>query len=414
MASDDGTFWMSFEDLLKHFFSVNVCMVRHAGLNKTPWIEARRPFFYEYHAEALDANSRVTSPLFVLTVLKPGKFIVAVHQHDARCVDALPYIDIGVTVMNTNPVYGTFSLVKGTGNSVDRQNQTEEFNLTPGKYVIVPTSTGCKLKEHVEETQRKKAEAGGPAAEKIKLVQQNANGEPEFTHDTIRLYTEVYERIDLDGDGQLNKAELDSFMMKTEGTPIDEKAFMWLLHNFESKDKVGLTLAGFIKAQLFVFKHTGGDEEKLRAEFKLLGYDDDLQYHIGRAAVLSVHGTGDFFVESKPFDANAFEEGVELPIMAQGTSQSFEDGKLVLHKHRSGYCGLSFVIENKNVFPVTFNLDCSQSENVCSHRGSLVHQLTCPPGEAKVLHHLMPANPEESLWTWAYNASYMWEDPEDA
>jgi hypothetical protein len=28
-ASDDGMFWMSFEDLVKNFYSVNVCMVRH-------------------------------------------------------------------------------------------------------------------------------------------------------------------------------------------------------------------------------------------------------------------------------------------------------------------------------------------------------------------------------------------------
>jgi hypothetical protein len=27
-TSDDGMFWMSFEDLVKHFYSVNVCMVR--------------------------------------------------------------------------------------------------------------------------------------------------------------------------------------------------------------------------------------------------------------------------------------------------------------------------------------------------------------------------------------------------
>jgi Ca2+-binding EF-hand superfamily protein len=407
---DDGTFWMSFDDMLKHFVSVNVCMTRHPGLNKSPWREVRRTFFYEYQTEAHDANNSVVSPLFVLTVTKPGKFIAAVHQNDIRIEGAIPYIDFGVTVMKANPVHGEFQLIGGTGNSTERQNQTEEFVLTPGKYVIVPTSTGCKLKEHMEEIERSRSKAGGPVP---KLVEKDAKGEVDFTSETRRVYREIFERMDHDDDGQLSKTELDGFMMRTEGTAIDEKAFLWLLHNFESKDKIGLTLAGFIKAQLFVFKHTGGDEQKLWEEFKLLGYNANLEFTAGREATMSLHGTGEFFVETQPFDPNAYEEAMELPIIHAGTLQSFEDGKLGLYRFRSGYGGMSFVIKNNNIVPVTFNLDCSGSENVCSHRGDLAHQLTCPAGEAKVLHHLMPLDASNSRWTWAYSASFMWEDADD-
>lgn len=34
-------FWMSFEDLVKNFYSVNVCMVRHKMYHPVPWIEHR-------------------------------------------------------------------------------------------------------------------------------------------------------------------------------------------------------------------------------------------------------------------------------------------------------------------------------------------------------------------------------------
>ena len=46
--ADDGMFWMCFEDVLKHFYSINVCMVRHRKYNSEPWIEQRFKFTYQY------------------------------------------------------------------------------------------------------------------------------------------------------------------------------------------------------------------------------------------------------------------------------------------------------------------------------------------------------------------------------
>lgn len=36
---------MCFEDMLKYFNGINVCMVR--GTNTPPWFEARRRFFFD-------------------------------------------------------------------------------------------------------------------------------------------------------------------------------------------------------------------------------------------------------------------------------------------------------------------------------------------------------------------------------
>ena len=70
------------------------------------------------------------------------------HQRDIRCIDAQPYIDFGVTVMRYNPAAGGgggggYELVAATGNSADRQNQTEGIPLPAGQYLVVPTSTGA-------------------------------------------------------------------------------------------------------------------------------------------------------------------------------------------------------------------------------------------------------------------------------
>lgn len=76
----------------------------------------------------------------------------------------------------------------------------------------------------------------------------------------------------------------------------------------------GLSLTGFLNAQLFVFKQTGADESKLRNELRILGYNPhDLTYECGRNAVLSVHGTADFTLGNQIVSCdNNYTHAVEL------------------------------------------------------------------------------------------------------
>jgi Ca2+-binding EF-hand superfamily protein len=56
------------------------------------------------------------------------------------------------------------------------------------------------------------------------------------TDAVVSAYSELFDRMDLDNDGYLNKSELDQYMMRTEGAPVQETAFQWLLHKFEGKE----------------------------------------------------------------------------------------------------------------------------------------------------------------------------------
>jgi hypothetical protein len=65
-------------------------------------------------------------------------------------------------------------------------------------------------------------------------------------------------------------------------------------------------------------------------------------------------------------------------------------------------------VENNHTKPLTFMLDCSSSRNVTTHRPSLKHEQLIPPGEAKVMHHLVPKSSDaEEGWSWGYSASYI-------
>lgn len=76
-----------------------------------------------------------------------------------------------------------------------------------------------------------------------------------------------------------------------------------------------------------MFQHTGADEEKLRNEFRILGYNGSMKFESGRAAVLSIHGTVDYTVKTSVFDPAAYEEAVELPCKTLGECTTFEDGE---------------------------------------------------------------------------------------
>lgn len=138
------------------------------------------------------------------------------------------------------------------GITVERQNQTEIFQLSAGNYLVIPTTTGLKLKQYQENLNIAKTTANAKS-----LITKNKKGEVIFTDIVIHAYTELFTRMDHDSDGHLSKQELDQFMMRTEGAPLEDTAYQWLLHNFESKDAPGLSLRGFLQAQLFVFNHAG-------------------------------------------------------------------------------------------------------------------------------------------------------------
>ena len=56
--ADDGIFWMSFEDVIKHFSSINICLLRYPGLHKKPWKELRKKFSFDFDritADQLDS-----------------------------------------------------------------------------------------------------------------------------------------------------------------------------------------------------------------------------------------------------------------------------------------------------------------------------------------------------------------------
>lgn len=204
---DDGTFWMSFSDLCRYFYSINVCMASH---NKMRWIEQRRRSCFVFNDSFTgnlqafppkESEDMLRPPMYILTVNDISKVFVSVHQQDVRDLNAPPYVDIGVTVLKLSSDF-SFELVGSGGVVVERQVQVELL-LSPGHYIIVPTTTMCKYNQY-------RTEAGSfyckPATEyatdnrqiRIPLVQKNGT---KLTEVAAAAFKEVFTRLDEDLDG---------------------------------------------------------------------------------------------------------------------------------------------------------------------------------------------------------------------
>lgn len=199
-----------------------------------------------------------------------------------------------------------------SGIAAARQTQFK-IELSPGTYIVAPITTGCKLKAQVELSNLKK----GSTPPKKLLITDAAGQVVEFTDDVYRVYTEIFHFMDVDTDGFLSKEELDHFMVLTEGKKVSDEAFAWLVANFG--EKRGISLSGFLRAQLYVLKQLAANEEKLRAELALLGYGDDLTVSNRRAASLVIHSaTADFTLKTRHYDPVVYEDATELVIRKKG------------------------------------------------------------------------------------------------
>jgi len=395
-AADDGLFWMCFEDFTKYFVSVNVCQVRRHHEGVPPWHEDRRKGAFTYDR----ATGEVAAPHYRLRVEEEGTHaFVGVHQEDERVSSAKPYLDLGVTVLRKEG--DEYRLVDASGVCVDRQVQLE-LRLPAGEYLVVPTTTGCRfaLAGH-EESETPAPIAASASGEDA--AAGSAGGGGVFNARVDAALREMFRRLDKDMDGLLKRDELDAFALAAEGVAMNEEVYDWLIKTFDSRDG-GLTPDGFVECYVYLFEVTGRSEETIWRDLRYMGYDHDLDLAYARTFVVSVHGDQPLELHEVDFDPHVYEEAIELPIKQLGEPREYKDGKVKLYCHKAGYWGVAFAVENLLGRKIHFKLDCSTSKNVISHRGSLVYGVDVPPGETKVLHHLMPK--EQKAWAWGFRPSF--------
>jgi hypothetical protein len=153
-------------------------------------------------------------------------------------------------------------------------------------------------------------------------------------------------------------------------------------------------------------------EGMLLRDLACFGYDDDLNLVGSRSCVVSIHSEAKTTMTLVPFNPLAFEEAIELPIIQTGTVKDYPKDGFKIFTKKNGYAGVSIVGKNEATdtsLLLTMNVT---GTNIMSHTGSLGRSVTIPPGEEKVIHHLIP-EVEPGSWSYKYSMSYTRISPDD-
>nr|XP_054494445.1 EF-hand calcium-binding domain-containing protein 7 [Agelaius phoeniceus] len=299
-------------------------------------------------------------------------------------------VDTALFILKENETQENLQLVSFT----ELQNK-EVFGwrgeLGSGVYWLLPFTTGCRLR-------KAKTQIPGEA----KLVWRDEDGELALTKEFRAALLEIFESIDLDGNGLLSLEEYNFFELRTSGEKCDQEAWAVCKENFEMK-KNELTRQGFLDLNLMEANDQDGDPWDLWVTLLSLGYNRALEMTEACPFVIDICAE-----RCKPrIKAISLEGGGSQlsralcsSVVNKGEAQVLDgSGNIFIHTCRSG-SRITSVIENKSENKVIIHVNNEQSKNCLNNRGLTVFAVEVAPKSMMVSQHVMALNEQEE---WIYS-----------
>ncbi|XP_050162365.1 LOW QUALITY PROTEIN: EF-hand calcium-binding domain-containing protein 7 [Myiozetetes cayanensis] len=347
-------------------------------------------FYLEEDGEIISHKYRVHFPQrsSVCVTIKP----LNVPQVEGRACHWLS-VDTALFILKENETQESLQLVSFT----EVQNK-EIFGwkgeLGSGNYWLLPFTTGCRLRKG-------KTQITGEA----KLVYRDEDGELALTKDFRAALLDIFETIDLDGNGLLSLEEYNFFELRTSGEKCDEEAWAVCKENFEMK-KNELTRQGFLDLNLMEAMDREGDPSDLWVTLLSLGYNKALEMTEACPFVIDVRAE-----RCKPrMRAVCLEAGGSQlsralcrAVVSKGQPKALDGSdNIIAHTYKSGR-RITSVIENKSENKVIVRVNNEQSKNCLNNRGLTVFAVEVAPKSMMVCQHVVPLNEQEE---WIYNCVY--------
>ena len=265
-SGEDGSWWMSFEDVVRNFYCLNVCKVRN-------WDEVRIKGKFIKIQEIDDPNIEITLSkwYYAVDIIDKTKVVLSLHQEDERVAGVAltrPYLDVSIAVMRR--VNNNVELVDFEEFRFDRQVQME-LDLEPGSYIILPRTTGCALKKTKE-----------ISVSAVPLVDRAGN-----ISDALRsTVIDIFRKFDMLLNRELGFVEFKGFYDCLNKAITEEEFRKEILKNYACSAK-GISQMGFIAFWQDKLKQL--DEDIIYGWLENLGYDRSLYSVRSRCFLLTIH-----------------------------------------------------------------------------------------------------------------------------
>ena len=254
-------------------------------------------------------------------------------------------------------------------------------NLLAGNYLIIPFTNGCHLP--------------ASAAEKEPLTlftRAPGTGQVLLTRQFRALLLKIFEQLDLDASGGLNRQEFNLYNWRTSGEEVQDDEWAVVQSNFSVHNNE-LTPEGFLDLHQLEAEDSGGAEDDLWLSLQAMGYNKSGQvvgcvsYSISALSQVcnpSLHVCGlrsGGLLLDKAIVRNTMESSEPVRI------KNMLDLIKYQHLSRDRAC---IVLQNKSQRSLKVCVDLTQSSNIITHRKDLVVTLELPAKSAIVAHHILP------------------------
>ncbi|NXF33069.1 EFCB7 protein, partial [Nyctibius bracteatus] len=350
-------------------------------------VQSKGCFYLEEDGEIISHKYKLHLPQrsTVCITIKP----LNVRQVEGKSCHWLS-VDTALYILKENETQENLQLVSFT----EQQNK-EMFGwkgeLGSGVYWLLPFTTGCRLK-------KVKTQNAGEA----KLVYRGEDGELALTKEFRATLLDIFETIDLDGNGLLSLEEYNFFELRTSGEKCDEEAWALCKENFDMK-KNELTRQGFMDLNLMEANDREGDPSDLWVTLLSLGYNKALEMTEACPFVIDIYAEKckprlkAIYLEAGSWQLN---RAICKSVVNKGEAKVMDGCEnIIIYTYKAGR-RITSVIENKSENKVIIHVNNEQSKNCLSNRGLTVFAVEVAPKSMMVSQHVMPLNEQEE---WLYN-----------